>query len=54
VVGNDVSEPGVGFDSTVNRVVFVTAAGEEALPVMGKRAVAGELLDRVARMIKER
>jgi phosphopantothenoylcysteine decarboxylase/phosphopantothenate--cysteine ligase len=54
VVGNDVSEPGVGFDSTVNRVVFVTAVGEEALPVMGKRAVAGELLDRVARMIKER
>jgi phosphopantothenoylcysteine decarboxylase/phosphopantothenate--cysteine ligase len=54
VVANDVSEPGVGFDSRVNRVVFVSADGEEPMPVMDKRAVASALLDRLADLLKER
>lgn len=53
VVANDVSEPGVGFDSTVNRVVFVGADGDEPMPVMDKRAVAGALLDRLTDLLKE-
>jgi phosphopantothenoylcysteine decarboxylase/phosphopantothenate--cysteine ligase len=54
VVGNDISEPGVGFDSTVNRVVFVSADREEPMPVMDKRVVASALLDRLADLLKER
>lgn len=54
VVANDVSEPGIGFDSTVNRVVFVEAHAEEPMPVMDKHAVAGALLDRLADLLKER
>jgi phosphopantothenoylcysteine decarboxylase/phosphopantothenate--cysteine ligase len=54
VVANDVSEPGIGFESKMNRVVFVSPEGEEALPVMDKRAVARELLDRLATLLKER
>ncbi|MDO8915389.1 MAG: bifunctional phosphopantothenoylcysteine decarboxylase/phosphopantothenate--cysteine ligase CoaBC [Coriobacteriia bacterium] len=54
VVANDVSEPGVGFDSTVNRVVFVNANGEEHMPVMDKRVVASAVLDRLAILLKER
>jgi phosphopantothenoylcysteine decarboxylase/phosphopantothenate--cysteine ligase len=54
VVANDVSEPGVGFDSAVNRVVFVSADGEEHLPVMDKRVVASAVLDRLAILLKER
>jgi phosphopantothenoylcysteine decarboxylase / phosphopantothenate---cysteine ligase len=54
VVANDVSEPGVGFDSPMNRVVFVTAEGEEALPVLDKHLVARELVDRLAKMARGR
>lgn len=54
VVANDVSAPGLGFGSDVNRVWFVTAEGEEELPVLAKRAIARELLDRVALLLAER
>jgi phosphopantothenoylcysteine decarboxylase/phosphopantothenate--cysteine ligase len=54
VVANDVSEPGSGFDSATNRVVFVTADGEEPMPLMDKRAVAAALLDRLTAMLKGR
>ncbi len=54
VVANDVSMPGAGFDGHTNRVVFVDAAGDEALPLMDKRAVAAALLDRLTTMLKGR
>jgi len=54
VVANDVSEPGSGFDTATNRVVFVSAAGDEALPLMDKRAVAAALLDRLTAMLRGR
>jgi phosphopantothenoylcysteine decarboxylase/phosphopantothenate--cysteine ligase len=52
VVANDVTEPGSGFGTRTNRVTFVSAAGEEALPCMDKRAVARALLDRVGAMLE--
>ena len=52
VVANDVTEPGSGFEGTTNRVTFVTADGDEALPCMDKRAVARELLDRIETIMK--
>ncbi|MCL4079710.1 bifunctional phosphopantothenoylcysteine decarboxylase/phosphopantothenate--cysteine ligase CoaBC [Coriobacteriia bacterium Es71-Z0120] len=53
VVANDVSGE-LGFGTDANRVIFVTATAAEELPVMGKRAIARELLDRVARIRSER
>ena len=45
-VANDVSGER-GFASADNEVWFVTADGEEKLPVMGKRAIARKLVDKV-------
>lgn len=49
VVANDISG-GLGFGTDANEVVFVTAGDAEKLPMMGKRAIARELLDRVVRI----
>jgi len=54
VVANDVTEPGAGFDVPTNRVTLVSAAGEEALPLMDKRAVARIVLDRLADLVEGR
>jgi phosphopantothenoylcysteine decarboxylase/phosphopantothenate--cysteine ligase len=54
IVANDVGTPGLGFESDVNRVTFVTAEGAEELPVLGKTEIARELLDRVAAMLARR
>jgi phosphopantothenoylcysteine decarboxylase/phosphopantothenate--cysteine ligase len=54
VVANDVSEADAGFDVATNRVVLVDARGEQALPLMDKRAVAAALLDRLTEMLKGR
>jgi phosphopantothenoylcysteine decarboxylase/phosphopantothenate--cysteine ligase len=51
VVANDVSEPGLGFESDRNRVTFVTADGVDELPESPKRVIAAVLLDRVAAML---
>ncbi|PKQ21342.1 MAG: bifunctional phosphopantothenoylcysteine decarboxylase/phosphopantothenate--cysteine ligase CoaBC [Actinobacteria bacterium HGW-Actinobacteria-6] len=53
VVANDVSGE-LGFETDDNRVVFVSAADAEDLPVLGKRVIARELLDRVARLLAAR
>lgn len=45
VVLNDVSQPGIGFDSADNAVTVVTAAGERAVPRASKPAVASAILD---------
>jgi phosphopantothenoylcysteine decarboxylase / phosphopantothenate---cysteine ligase len=47
VVLNDVSQPGIGFDSADNEVTVVTAAGDEPLARGSKTLVASAILDRV-------
>lgn len=54
VVANDITEPGLGFGSDSNRVVFVTAAGERTFQPMTKRAIAVILGDEIARFLRER
>jgi phosphopantothenoylcysteine decarboxylase/phosphopantothenate--cysteine ligase len=45
VVLNDVSQPGIGFDSADNEVTVITAAGEQPVPRASKPAVASAILD---------
>ncbi len=47
VVLNDISRPDIGFDSTSNEVVFVTAAGDQTIPFADKSVVAAAVLDGV-------
>jgi phosphopantothenoylcysteine decarboxylase/phosphopantothenate--cysteine ligase len=55
LVANDVTEAGSGFGTDTNRVSIFAADGtRENLPLLSKRAVADELLDRVARLLDER
>jgi phosphopantothenoylcysteine decarboxylase / phosphopantothenate---cysteine ligase len=55
LVANDVAEAGSGFGTDTNRVTILDAGGgEQALPLLAKRAVADILLDRVARALDER
>ena len=49
LVANDVAEPGSGFGTDTNRVTILDAdGGREDLPLLTKREVADELLDRVS------
>jgi phosphopantothenoylcysteine decarboxylase/phosphopantothenate--cysteine ligase len=52
VVLNDVSQPGIGFDSTDNEVTVITAAGEQPVPRASKAAVASAILDCVESLRK--
>ena len=52
VVLNDVSQPGIGFDSLENEVTVLTAAGEHPVPRASKRAVASAILDCVESLRK--
>ena len=55
LVANDVAEPGSGFGTDTNKVTILDAAGGRAeLPLLSKRAVADEILDRVARALDDR
>ena len=55
LVANDVTEAGSGFGTDTNRVsIFAADGSRENLPLLAKRAVADELLDRVARLLDER
>jgi phosphopantothenoylcysteine decarboxylase / phosphopantothenate---cysteine ligase len=47
IVVNDVSQPGVGFDSVENAVVIVTRDDEREIPRASKAVVATAVLDRV-------
>lgn len=48
IVGNDVSQPGIGFDATENEVVLVDRwGGESPLPRMPKSALADAILTHV-------
>ena len=55
LVANDVAEPGSGFGTDTNRVSILAADGSRSdLPLLSKRAVADEILDRVARVLDDR
>jgi phosphopantothenoylcysteine decarboxylase/phosphopantothenate--cysteine ligase len=48
IVANDVSREGAGFDGDTNAVTFVWPRGDvEELPLLSKREVAAQLLDRI-------
>ncbi len=55
IVVNDISQPGVGFDSSENEVTILTVDGERrSVPRASKRHVAGVVLDEVERLISAR
>ena len=54
VVYNDVSAPGIGFDSTENEVTLVTHAGERELRRAPKTEIASGIVDEVERLLEER
>jgi phosphopantothenoylcysteine decarboxylase/phosphopantothenate--cysteine ligase len=55
LVANDVAEPGSGFGTDTNRVTILAADGrQEELPMLPKREVADEILDRVVRALDAR
>ncbi len=52
VVANDVAAPGVGFGHDTNAVLILGADGSSVeIPLSSKRAVAGAILDAVARRL---
>lgn len=54
IVANDVSRADSTFGSATDRVVLVTATGDEQLPTLPKDEVARHLISHVARLISER
>jgi phosphopantothenoylcysteine decarboxylase/phosphopantothenate--cysteine ligase len=51
IVANDVSQPGVGFDSATNAVTLVSCDGVEDVPLQPKAAIASRILDRVEQLL---
>jgi phosphopantothenoylcysteine decarboxylase/phosphopantothenate--cysteine ligase len=47
IVLNDVSQPGIGFDSDRNAATFVTRDAAIDIPEMPKREMADRILDQV-------
>ena len=54
MVANDVSQPGVGFDSETNAVTLVSAGDERTVPLQSKDRIAAAILDRVEELIHAR
>ena len=54
VVYNDVSVPGIGFDSDENEVTLVTPGGERVLARAAKSEIAAGIVDEVERLLRER
>jgi phosphopantothenoylcysteine decarboxylase/phosphopantothenate--cysteine ligase len=54
IVLNDVSQPGIGFDSERNAVTILTHAGAEIVPETSKWEVAHRVLDAVVKVKLER
>lgn len=54
IVVNDVSQPGIGFDSERNAVAILSRDGVESVPEMSKWEVAHRVLDAVVRIKAER
>jgi phosphopantothenoylcysteine decarboxylase / phosphopantothenate---cysteine ligase len=54
-VANDVTAPDSGFSVDTNRVTIISRDGKaESLPLMSKREVADQLLDRIVGLLKKR
>ncbi|HEX3832340.1 MAG TPA: bifunctional phosphopantothenoylcysteine decarboxylase/phosphopantothenate--cysteine ligase CoaBC [Solirubrobacteraceae bacterium] len=51
IVVNDVSQPGIGFDTADNEVTVVTAGAERLLPKAGKDAIADGVLNEVQQLL---
>ena len=51
IVANDVSHPESTFGSDTNRVSWITAEGEEELPLASKREVAHMIIERATRLL---
>ena len=51
VVFNDVSQAGIGFDTTDNAVTLVSSTGERAVPRASKPEIAASILDEVERRL---
>lgn len=50
IVANDITDPQSGFDVDTNKVTLIDRSGKvEALPLMSKRQVAEQILDRVGK-----
>ncbi|HLK07590.1 MAG TPA: bifunctional phosphopantothenoylcysteine decarboxylase/phosphopantothenate--cysteine ligase CoaBC, partial [Candidatus Angelobacter sp.] len=54
IVLNDVSQPGIGFDSERNAVTILTHGGTEIVPETSKWEVAHRVLDAVVKLKAER
>jgi phosphopantothenoylcysteine decarboxylase/phosphopantothenate--cysteine ligase len=54
IVLNDVSQPGIGFDSERNAVTILTHAGAETVPETSKWEVAHRVLDAVVKVKLDR
>jgi phosphopantothenoylcysteine decarboxylase/phosphopantothenate--cysteine ligase len=54
IVVNDVSKPGIGFDSERNAVTILMRAGAESVPETSKWEVAHRVLDAVVKLKAER
>jgi len=53
IVANDVSQPGVGFDTATNAVTMVSDDGVEEVALQSKTAVAARILDRVETLVSQ-
>ncbi|MDQ3893272.1 MAG: bifunctional 4'-phosphopantothenoylcysteine decarboxylase/phosphopantothenoylcysteine synthetase, partial [Actinomycetota bacterium] len=53
IVFNDVSREDVGFESPDNEVVLITRSAERRIDKAPKREIAAEVLDEVARLLKD-
>ena len=51
VVVNDISQPGIGFDSPENEVTIITGGGERHLRRAGKGEIAGGVLEEVHKLL---
>jgi phosphopantothenoylcysteine decarboxylase/phosphopantothenate--cysteine ligase len=54
IVLNDVSQPGIGFDSERNAVTILTHGGSETVPETSKWEVAHRVLDAVVRILAQK
>ena len=50
IVFNDISQPGIGFDSDENAVVLISESGEIALPKAPKSEIAAGIFDEIERL----
>jgi phosphopantothenoylcysteine decarboxylase/phosphopantothenate--cysteine ligase len=48
IIANDVSQPGIGFNSDENEVTLVSAATEQALPRASKNTLARQIIEAIA------